>query len=572
MAWPYQFLDLSDAEKHARRQSLDRHAAIAQASSLLPLAILFIYRLGRNLIGKRSTSARGAYSAVPSSPTLKQRRLGSLGAWTSGWRKATWWLGDDVVFLGQDWGQRDQLIAGFLWTLWLLFLCVEGTGNDYLHLTKRFGIVGISQFPVQYLLALKNINPIAFALDSSHEQVNRWHRVLGRITYVLLVLHGAFYLNFYVQQGILLQKLTYLVPALGLASLIGMHLLNATALKFMRQYSYRLFFITHLMVALALPPAIYFHAHHSKYYVAEAMLVFVADFAKRKFDTVTAETSLELIPGTDLIKMVAQIPPTVASRYQESPGSHVYINIPAASRITRNPIAPGHLIFEFVYNPFSVAAVDEELGQLTLVARHHGGPMTRSLLQYANDEASNKRIPLAIEGPYGCATRFPSLAGPDFDRVLLVAGGVGATFILPLYRAILSENPTARVKMAWAVRDAGDATWAVSENEKSILEDDNVDLYLTGGFENDDDGASGEGTELRSMSKVPKPGSHAAAQSHRRPDLQHIVDNTFKHSAEDRVAVLVCGPDAMVRDLRSCVGKWARKGRHVWWHDESFAW
>ncbi len=70
---------------------------------------------------------------------------------------------------------------------------------DYLHLTKRFGAIAVSQFPIQYLLALKSLNPFAFVFQSSHEQVNRWHRVLGRLIYALLCMHAMLYLNYFIQ-------------------------------------------------------------------------------------------------------------------------------------------------------------------------------------------------------------------------------------------------------------------------------------------------------------------------------------------------------------------------------------
>ncbi|KAI1075998.1 ferric reductase like transmembrane component [Whalleya microplaca] len=579
MGWPYEFLTLDQAEKHARRQSLDRYAAYAQLSAVVPVIVFLLYRLGAWLV-RTAIPQRGAYSAVPSvpdSPVLKQQRQSAVGSWARAARRAAWWLGDDIRFLGQNWGQRDQMIVGIGWTMWLILLCVLGTGKDYLHLTKRFGIIATSQFPLQYLLSLKSLNPIAFAFRSSHEQVNRWHRVLGRIVYFLLILHACFYLNFYIQEGILSERLVRLVPVLGLVAFFGMVLLNSTAISFIRQYSYRVFFITHLVVALALPPIIFIHARHAGLYMAEALLVFFVDIVKRKIDTIVASTTLELIPGTDLIKIVASIPSQKISRFREHPAAHIYLSIPAAARPTSSPLSAAYLVFEFAFNPFTVAAVDEESKELILVARRHKGPMTRTLGHFANGGVTSMDIPLSIDGPYGCTKRFPNLAGSRFDRILLVAGGVGATFILPLYRAILSENSAARVQMVWAVRGAGDATWPVSETAKSILDDDNVHLFLTGDiFEATGEAAgSSDGSEAIELSQVhqhQRSKKHVSTQSRRRPDLQKIVDDLFRQGMEDRVAVLVCGPEEMARELRAAVGVWVHKGRDIWWHNESFAW
>ncbi|KAI1654495.1 hypothetical protein F4813DRAFT_371115 [Daldinia decipiens] len=557
MSWPYKIFALDDAQKHARRQSLDRHAAYAQLSALIPIGLIFLYRLGVFLLRRASPYQPVAYSSVPSSPGLKHERQSPARYWSTTARRIAWWLGDDVVILGLNLGQRDQMVFGSLWSMWLVFLCFDGTGNDYLHLTKRFGIVAISQLPLQYLLILKNINPIAFAFGSSHEQLNRWHRVLGWIIYSLFLVHAGLYLNFYIQEGILSERIVRLVPALGLGSIIGMSLLSATALKTIRTYSYRVFFITHLAVAMALPPAIFFHSHHGgRQYLVEALLVFFIDLVKRKIDTVTVTSTVELIPDTNLIKIVASLPSSKLDRFRKYAGMHVYLNIPFASRRS------SHLIFEFAYNPFTIASVDEKSGELTLVARRQRGPMTGALAQFAEVELTDTKVSLCMEGPYGYATWFPNLAGPEFDRILLVAGGIGSTFILPISRYIINENPLARVQVVWSVRGAADASWPRDSAADTL--DDNIQLFLTEDVPREP--ALREAVELDSNSYL------NPRQVHKRPDLRQVVDDFFRQGLEERVAVLVCGPEGMARELRSHVGVWVKKGRNVWWHNEGFTW
>ncbi|KAI0103295.1 ferric reductase like transmembrane component [Nemania sp. FL0031] len=577
MGWPYQFVDLDAAQLQARRHALDRYGLIAQLSALVPVALFLLFRLVAWVTAKATGSSRGTYAAVPNSPVSKQQRLSTVGSWSATARKVAWWFGDDVVLLGWNWGPRDQLIGGVAWAMWLFILCVVGTGNDYLHLTRRFGIVGVSQFPVQYLLSLKSLNPFALAFKSSYEEVNRWHRVLGRVIYIFVTLHAVFYFNFYYQNNLLGQKITSLVPVLGFTLAAAMHFLYGTALSAVRRYSYRIFFITHLLVALALPPVIYFHAHHASLYVWESLAVFLIDIAKRKFDTIVADTKVELVPGTDLIKLVGSIPEGKIGRFAKSPGTHIYLSVPSASRPERNPIKAAHLIFEFSFNPFSVAAVDESTRELTLVARRHDGPMTSAFAKFADDASAGSHVKLAFDGPYGCAKRFPNLAGPKFDRILLVAGGVGATFTLPLYRWILAENPAARVQMVWAVRGVGEAAWPVAAEGKSILDDDNIQLFVTGDtsegesgglrFSNDD----GQ-VELARLHGNSRQTRHVSTRGDGRPNLQAIVDDFFRQGVEERVAVLVCGPAAMAHELRLHVGVWVGKGRYVWWHNESFEW
>ncbi|KAK0725397.1 ferric reductase like transmembrane component [Lasiosphaeris hirsuta] len=593
MGWPYHFINLSEAEKLVRREALDSYAIYAQLSALLPIAVALLYRTASWAL--KSSGRQGSYSEVPSSPILKSQRSSSQGGWALRTQKLQWWLGEDFV-PGGKLGQRDQWVIGVFWAFWMVSLSVLGTGDDYLHVTKRFGMVAASQYPIQYLLALKSLNPYAFVFRSSHEHINRYHRVLGRVITLLLVLHWAFYMNFFAQNGLLPRRMSDPVVRAGVVSFLSLNILNTTALRPMRKFSYRLFFIVHLVVAFVMPVLLSFHAKPARKFMAEALVVFIADLASRKFDTVTAHASLESIPGTSLVKITASVPHPKINRFRTQPGSHIYLSIPAGVRRSANVASISHLLFEFLFNPFTVAAVDEENGDLTFVARHRSGPMTTALARLAGgtklpdaapttSSSTNdpqEKIPIYIEGPYGVAAGFPQFSGGDFDRVLLVAGGIGATFTVPLYRSIIRENPTARVQMVWAVRGAGDATWAVTgrddSQEAGILNDENVHIFLTGdvaapaantgstsGSRNGE-----EEVEMSSLQRDRRRNKFTAQHNRKRPDLKKIVDDVFKHGSEERVAVLVCGPAGMARELRAHVGVWVGKGRTAWWHNEGF--
>ena len=449
--------------------------------------------------------------------------------------------------------------------------------------------MAVSQFPLQYLMALKSLNPFALVFGSSHERVNRFHRVLGRVIYTLLCCHAALYLNFFVQTGIFQKRIVAGVVVLGLLAFFAMTLLNATALRAVRNYSYRVFFVTHLLVAFSIPPLIFFHAKSARWYVGEALVVLLVDLASRKMDTVTSLATLESIPGTGLVKVSAPIPYKKLDRFRQHPGSHVYVSVPPAARQSSNPASSSYLLFEFLFNPFTVAHVDEQNNGITLVARHLSGPMTSALARLtgvgkrtpgpgsssiASDEEA---VPLNIEGPYTIPSHFPQLSSGKYHRVLLVAGGIGATFTVPLYRALLHDNPNAKVEMVWAVRGAGDATWAVmgDDGTGSITDDPNVHIFLTGDILNSDAATAESNSADVELSPMPtgrRRSRNMADLSRRRPDLQKIVDGVFQHGSNERVAVLVCGPAAMARELRQHVGVWVMKGRTVWWHNEGFGW
>ncbi|OIW27026.1 hypothetical protein CONLIGDRAFT_621163 [Coniochaeta ligniaria NRRL 30616] len=568
MQWPYHIVKLSAAEKHERRVSLDHIGLYAQFSAILIISCFLLARLAQWIILKAtaSTKRRADYDVVPTADTSTRRKATpSPRRWLSTkLQQCLWWLGDEAAIGRHRIGRRDEWIFGGIWTSWLLFLCVAGTGEDYQHLTKRFGQVATSQFPLQYLLAAKRLNPVAFAFRTSHENINRWHRVLGYITYILALLHGAFYLNYYIQVGGLGHAFLRSVPVLGMLGLLGMTLLSTTALSVIRHYSYRIFIVTHLVIALAIPPIIWFHVHHARLYMGEALCIFLADVAARKLHTVKASAAIEPIPGTELIKIVAQVPPETLRNFRAYPASHAYLSITSRWR-------PG-----VIASPFTVAAVREEAGELTFVARLRAGPLTKTLERLTGVQSHGVGIGLSIEGPYGAARYFPNLAGPNFEKVLLVAGGVGATFILPLFESILTENPVANVKMVWAVRDVAEATWSTLATGRKSVDDDRVHLFVTSRSR---ESSSLDGSELGNIemdrlekAEVSISDLKIPVENLRRPDLQMIVDDVFQGGSHGRIAVVVCGPAQMARDVRKAVGFWIKLGRDVWFHDENFGW
>lgn len=120
MTWPYEFITLTDDQKHQRRLSIDYYAYIAHISAFAPALFFLFIRLIRRL------RRRSPYQQVPSSPAAKAAHRSWI---SSRWPVALWWLGEDVYLAGAHWGRRDEWVFGSAWLLWLLVLCVRGTGK-----------------------------------------------------------------------------------------------------------------------------------------------------------------------------------------------------------------------------------------------------------------------------------------------------------------------------------------------------------------------------------------------------------------------------------------------------------
>ena len=126
MAWPYHFVKLSDDQVDARRICLDRAGLVAHLSVLAPIYILLLVRFGKWVAGR---SKKSDYDVVPGSPMRKAARLERGSGFSRTWRRVSWWMGEEIVY---GWGERKFWIAGVAWWVWLIVVCVTGTGDGKL--------------------------------------------------------------------------------------------------------------------------------------------------------------------------------------------------------------------------------------------------------------------------------------------------------------------------------------------------------------------------------------------------------------------------------------------------------
>ncbi|PHH52905.1 putative metalloreductase AIM14 [Ceratocystis fimbriata CBS 114723] len=602
--WPLSFMALTEADKKLRRPILDRYANYTLLATLLLILGIGLARFAartvwqtQKMVGRNTNSAsshRENYYLLggPTSPKIES---GSLTGWRLRLSKVQWWLGGDITISGQNWGQRDIWVGGALWSAILAFLSVYETQGDYLHLTKRLGVVAVGQMPLQYVLTLKYLNPVAHILGTSHEELNRWHRLLGRIVYGWMALHAVFYTNFFYWAGTMSTKPFTFVVLMGEIAFFAMCALASSSTLKVRRRSYRLFFLLHVVASMVVPPMVFLHADNAgpvRIHCIISIAILILDIIIRRIFTIKAMCTITTISDNSLVKIVADVG-AKARYFSQSPASHVYLNVPIGARDIKAPImSPKNLQYESIFNPFTVAATDVSSGEITLIARIMNGPLTQRLASLAAPpltESSTQgpalyktQVPLCFDGPHGAASRsLRRLVGADIDRVLLVAGGVGASFIVPVYRAILTYKPNTQIEFVWAVREVGETQWAIG-GPQLMLDNLKIRIYVTG----DDSDALpiGTRTPLIAVSSGSSTGNilqrdSSASENHSmpvytrtRPNLVKTVDDFFKASPNDRVAIWVCGPEQMAKDLRACVTPWVMDGRHVEWHNEGFGW
>jgi NAD(P)H-flavin reductase len=422
----------------------------------------------------------------------------------------------------------------------------------------------------------------------SHEELKAAHQVLGRIVLFLFTLHAVFYLNFFVVSGFLAKRLRDIDVIFGIISVALFSILGTTALGQLRKWNYRVFYISHVAIANLIIVPLYIHVTHVRPYVWQVVLVNVIHLLLRYWGLKSYSGTVKLTPGTNLVQLRIPLKAGEAA-LKWRPGQHVYLSRPSGKSSAES--VAGQLAMTCQTNPFTIASLPSKDKELLLVARtlngntKHLAALAQSLSTSGLDETPD--VQLALEGAYGSSTRLPEVS--RFGRILFVAGGVGATYILPIYRNIVESGDVAQpggpqIRLVWAVRKLAEASWAFDtlENSETIGDSESsaqnsIEVFVTrpsgpdlqaGGA--DDEIEMAEDEQLLSLEEQMQKPRKGIELHVGRPALSAIVDEVFSKSS--RVAVFVCGPKGMSEQLGDAVEKWVRNGHDVYWHDERFGW
>ncbi|KAK1996440.1 hypothetical protein LX36DRAFT_723024 [Colletotrichum falcatum] len=580
MGWYYRFYAHTDAGERASLATLSRYGNYVQLSNLALICILLVVRaafwLWDLLLSRKHPPA--SYEAVAAFKLDGEEEKNVLIGTRPHARKVrqlNWWLNRKLRLAGLDLGTRTQFIIGSTCAAWLLCLSFLETGDNYNQLCKRFAMVAVALFPIQVSLSMRFVNPFAYLLRSSHVDLTLWHRLLGNAIQILLTCHTALYINKYIQLGGLSDAFHSPVVITGGIAFMSLSFLSLTSLAIVRQTSYRVFFIVHILVASTLHVVIFFHVKPARIYVVQALGISLLDRALRRWQTANVRALLEVVPDTDLIKITATISSRLVEKLQRRPGSHVYVSIPPRSRpVPENQFAKANLVFNFISGPLTVGSVNVRNLELILVARRRNGPMTRQLDSLAcrsssgggEEDSAMSAALLRIEGPYGGPGTYSSiLSRGGFDSVLIFVGGIGMTFGLPIYQYTLQQSTKAHVNMVWSVRHLKNTAWA----PPSVLRDQRMHIFVTGKYPM----MHGEEQARPDLSTCCVTGETLLGirHSHQRPNLEKIIGDALEAIDEGRLAVLVCGPLELKQELQEHVCSQVRRGRDVWWHDETFS-
>ena len=233
---------------------------------------------------------------------------------------------------------------------------------------------------------------------------------------------------------------------------------------------------------------------------------------------------------------------------------------------------------------------DEKKAEMVMFVKPRSG-MTRRLASLAHQRAG-RPLRVMLDGPYGGLTH-NFLA--TYEQVLLIAGGAGAGFTLPLVESFLQNHTSAAsagtaassLRVILAVKTEVEHEWYTSVAQELLSSYApsrdlvKVEIFITGLGSNDgimekdeeealgdsQSGGNGEGAKNADVS----------AQYGLRPDLPAIIRETVVSTNQGSVGVAVCGPSSMLFDVRQAVAAaqtlcLRSKQKEVYLHSEHFSW
>jgi NAD(P)H-flavin reductase len=447
---------------------------------------------------------------------------------------------------------------------------------------------------VLVFLALRN-TPLSFLIGYSYERLNVLHQAAGYTTVMFTVLHGVLYTVQFMAGG-RAELLRRPSDVAGIVSGFAMAVMfiMPTLLKGSR---YEVFYISHVTSFIVIIITAALHQRELAQKVAIMTIVAGALWASDRlvragrtiFNARGNTARLYPLPSGGTRVVLARTPACAVA------GQHCFLWIPAARKLETHP--------------FSIVTTTPNL---EFVVSCRDG-FTKSLRALAVEQPGVE-LRASMDGPYGT---FPDPLA--FDRVVLIAGGNGASFAFGVLSSMLgkmADHHVTEIEFTWAVRERAHLRWYESHLEaiRNHARASKVDLTLhitrdmedSEGSKSDKHLEAGEkpleptttakSTEANekaleanektleaneaAFSHVERVGDAAERSSQRsttkvgRPEIKSVIQLAASRAApHQRVLVMACGPKGLMKDVRNSVAANLHPGGpSLELHCEQFGW
>ncbi|KAL4865796.1 hypothetical protein BDV12DRAFT_187888 [Aspergillus spectabilis] len=364
----------------------------------------------------------------------------------------------------------------------------------------RAGLVTIAQLPLIFLLSGRT-NLITFLTGANYTQLLWYHRWIARTLWLTATLHMGFFFRSWGRYHYILHQLRneYFAKR-GFAAWCILTAIVLLSAKPVRGMSYEVFVLGHLVLFAGFLGAIWVHVPGDmKVWVWIPVGLVGGERVVRYAWGAYINVGIFHRRGSGSASGVAASP---------APWRHRASFTPLPGNITRVTIAnPGirwkagqymyltcHSIAPLQSHPFTISSIPED-GKLEFLIRAQKGG-TRRLFDYASSKRHDTHADISRTGPgIGDAAavgkpkpRTVFLEGPygthrtlsQFDSIILIAGGMGVTFTMPLFRDSVAkwketgsrQAVTRRIRIVWVIKSRGLVGWFEREL-RTVLSDIN---------------------------------------------------------------------------------------------------
>jgi predicted ferric reductase len=330
-----------------------------------------------------------------------------------------------LTFTGLDFSRTTNFAARFGWYVDSISL-IDNADS----MVDR---MSAANFALVVFLGLKN-TPLAILTSYSYERLNPLHQVAGYATILYMILHASIYSAYFIGAG----KWDLMHEDIVTAGIVLGFAMFASGVEavVLRRFKYELFYVFHIVLFIMMVVTLALHrpelsAEKVGIIACITAAIWLSDrlirFSRLIYNGVNNEATVYPLPnGGTQVLLRKPLPRAV-------PGKHCYVWLPKVR------------LFET--HPFTIVSTSPA----ELIVNSYSG-FTRDLAEYARKNPG-AALKVSLEGPYGT---FPDPY--DFDKVVLIAGGSGASFTFGMASNMLQKmtaDSDKQIEFIWAVKDRG---------------------------------------------------------------------------------------------------------------------
>ncbi|ETI35117.1 hypothetical protein F443_18496 [Phytophthora nicotianae P1569] len=449
---------------------------------------------------------------------------------------------------------------------------VESTGNP-----PTYGLL------VVFILTVRN-NSVLLALTGiSYERVLFYHKIAALITIILSGLHGFAYILAHDKGEISGEGDMVLTGTVAFGAMVLMFVFS---LGFVRRRFFEFFLRTHWILFIVvlvfavihgastaligiIPWGIdmaFRHAYRPRVYAQGSIIggnkstsQDSANFTGKSMGVIARDqVAMSALPGNVVRIQFPRVRKDTGQVFNYQAGQYVFLCVPTISSLE--------------WHPFTISSSPHEpMVTLHIKALGDWTSKLQSLIVALGGEVASP-FDVLVDGPYGSVS-IDIKTPTTYSHFALFSGGIGVTPMRSIVNRLHYEahhegrSSIERAHFVWSVRDRDMAQSLVVD----VTGDNRGDCYFPNGIINNvGDAFSSEIYLSRSERDVEAAdldrhlGSSLRYGS--RPDISatlRMVGEQAKQNGKTRVAVLVCGPSSMVRDVinKSLSLSWEMKVR-----------